>query len=420
MKKKQYANQKVWVGLDWGDEKHAIAVVTESCEKVAQFTVANTPQGYAKLHERLSAYGEVLGVSIEDTRNMVIEYLKQHSYIIYLINPKMSKAWRETDTISGAKSDARDGLCLARGLAFRHKQLTVHEAGETLQEKFALLCELEAAQVQFRTSFVQKLQSVLKQYYPMALEFIESWSAPTAWDFLLRFPTPGQFTRAHEKTVINFLKEHRLGISERWKARLEARRRGNQWPVHPMEEVYSLRAQSIARTLQQIDQELKNFRKEIAVLRPEIPELKLIRSLPGAGEVLTPRLMSIVGSKVAQQGGLEALRGHTGVAPVTIASGKQEQVRIRFMCNKYWRNTLHIFAWCSVRFCPWANAFYHYRRQKGDSHSTTLRKLADKWLKIIMKILETKEAYNEEKYVQSLKRNGSPTWEYMKLHPACG
>lgn len=80
---------------------------------------------------------------------------------------------------------------------------------------------------------------------------------------------------------------------------------------------------------------------------------------------------------------------------------------------------MHLFAYCSTRSSAWAKAFYDIRRDHGDTHAGALRKLADKWLKILAKMIETGEVYDEERYTQSLRNSGSPL--YQKLcEQSCG
>jgi len=52
-------------------------------------------------------------------------------------------------------------------------------------------------------------------------------------------------------------------------------------------------------------------------------------------------------------------------------------------------------------------------REQGDRHASALRKLADKWLKIIDHMIETGKPYDDEFYVEARRKNGSPV--YLRL-----
>ena len=57
---------------------------------------------------------------------------------------------------------------------------------------------------------------------------------------------------------------------------------------------------------------------------------------------------------------------------------------------------------------PWAQAYYQLCLDRGDGHNTALRKLAWKWQRILFRSWKSEEPYDEEKYVASLSRSGSP------------
>lgn len=410
---------RVWVGIDWGEQEHAVSVVSEQGETQAQFRVPNTPAGYRSLDEQMRRCGAVQGVAIETTRHPLLLHLMTANVTVYPINPKLSKAWRLTDTVSGAKSDDRDGLVLARGLAFRHAQLRPNAQGDPALQRLALLCEKECHLIEQRTALVQELQSLLKVYYPAALRFFDDWTAPAAWDFLKRFPDARTLARAQTQTVIAFLKGHRLGYSKHWEEKVRTRGEAVDWPVHPQQEVYQMLVGGILGQLHAITTALRQFRTKITEAFQALPQAAVVASLPGAGPKLAPRLAAIVGAPQVQCGQFMVLRTNTGVAPVTVQSGKRRVVHIRRTCNKSWRNTMHLFAWCSTRFSPWAQAFYRCRKSAGDEHATALRKLADKWLKIITRILQTGQPYSEQRYIQALQRANSPLHPHITYEPRC-
>ena len=405
--------QSVWVGIDWGDQEHAVAIVSAHAEVLDTFGISNTPAGYRALDEQLARYQKVEGVAMEATRHPLLLHLLKKEISLYLINPKMSKAWRDTETISGAKSDKRDGITLARGLGLRHTELRPVVQGDAAFRRLALLCEKECHLIEQRTALVLELISLLKVYYPAALLFFNDWTRPAAWDFLKRFPNAYTFAHAQTSTVIAFLKGHRMGYSEHWKKRVQNRDAAIDWPKHPEEDIYAINIKAIVGQLRALEAVLRQFRREIETHFDTLPQAQVIASLPGAGPKLAPRLTAMVGSPQVQEGGLEALRGHSGIAPVTVQSGKRKVVIVRHMCNKAWRNTMHLFAWCSTRFSRWASAFYRYRKACGDTHSSALRKLADKWMKILHRMLQTQEQYDEARYLQALERHNGPLWQFM-------
>ncbi len=145
----------------------------------------------------------------------------------------------------------------------------------------------------------------------------------------------------------------------------------------------------------------------IAQSLKEPPHAPLMESLPGAGRRLAPAPASTTSVAACGQGDIESVRCVSGVAPVEDKSGKRQRATIRRRCNRRWRNLMHLFAHCSTAYCAWAKAFYDLRREQGDRRVSALRKLADKCLKTINHMIATGGRYDEDRYLQALRRGGS-------------
>jgi transposase len=402
-----------WVGLDWGGESHAVSVVDTERTLVAQFKVGASFRDVQQLAQRLRALGTVAGIAIEATRNPLVGYLLSEGFTIYPVNPKMSKSWRESNSVSGSKSDERDGYVLAVELARRHESLRALTQGDPVVTELAGLCEKVRDLIEERTALVLRLKATLRQYYPTALEFFSDWTSPVAWRFIKKFPRPEALAHARKDTLIRFLRANRIGLSPVWLGRIECRGEATCWPKSADSVALEVTALATAAQLNAIQPYIDKYDELIAQRTQDLPQAHLLRTLPGAGERLAPALTAIVIMADHEHGGLEALRCLAGVAPVEHQSGKHRLTQIRRRCNKHWRNTMHLFANCSKNFCPWAKAFYDLCRERGNSHATALRKVADKWLKIIHHMLKTGECYDEQRYLESLRKSRSPI--YLRL-----
>ncbi len=410
-----------WAGIDWGDTEHACTIVDGERRIKARFRIPHTSQGLMELTARFHGFSGLRGVAVESHRGPLMVHLLQHGVSVYPINPKLSKAWRQNDTVAECKSDDRDGRVLAQELCVRHEALQVFLPEDAETRKLALLCEAEQSLVQERTRHVQALKSTLKQYFPAALDFFSEWTVPTAWAWVKRFPTPEALANARTNTLYKFLRSHRVGISPMWQERIENRTKALEWPRDPeVSEAYVLRVRQLVACLQVLEGEIARYNKRIDELFASREGAEIFRSLPGAGPKLAPRLAAIFGSRKDRYDSADALRQLTGTAPVTKASGRTVHVKFRRACRKPWRNTLHLFAKSSKKYCPWARAFYDYRRQRGDSHALALRKLADKWLKIIFRMWKEGRPYDDRRYLLNLVKKRSPILDYLTDEETCG
>jgi len=416
---KKQGNGSCWVGLDWGDSEHAVSVVNDDRTVLMQFKSGARLADLRALAGVLHGLGKVAGIAVEATRNPVVQFLFEQGFTVYPINPKLSKNWRESNSVAGVKSDVRDGLVLGLELARRHESLRTLKAGDAAVAELAGLCERRHTLVDDRTRLVQRLKATLKQYYPGALDFFTDWTSPVAWRFVKKFPRPEALVRARKQTLVCFLKANRIGLKPVWLARIERRGEAAQWPRPADSLSLELLTLTTVAQLLALQPHIKQIERLIKECSARMPQASLVRSLPGAGDRLAPAILAMAAELEQEADRHEALRCLSGVAPVENQTGKRRQAKMRRRCNKHWRDVLHLFARCSTQSSGWAKAFYDLRRAAGDKHGTALRKLADKWLDILDSMLSNNECYDEERHIQSLRKKGSPV--YGKLcENSCG
>lgn len=140
------------------------------------------------------------------------------------------------------------------------------------------------------------------------------------------------------------------------------------------------------------------------------PDHDLFDGLPGAGEALAPRLATAFGSDRNRYRSADEVQKFSGVAPVTEQSGKTKWVHWRMACPKFVRQSFHEFAAASCQKSLWARAYYQQQRKAGADHHAAVRSLAYKWIRILYRCWKDRTPYDEQVYLQSLKRHRSPLW----------
>jgi transposase len=153
---------------------------------------------------------------------------------------------------------------------------------------------------------------------------------------------------------------------------------------------------------------LKGFEAEIETLCRSHQDYPLFASLPGSGTVYSSRLLAAFGTDRGRFGSADEVARLAGIAPVLERSGKSTWVRWRYFCPKFLRQTFHEYAGESVRHSAWAQAYYTAQRAKGKSHQAAVRALAFKWVRVIWKCWQAQVPYDEARYLESLRRRGSP------------
>jgi len=398
-----------WVGVDWGDTEHHVCVKSAEGRVLSCFKVSQSEEGLEELVARLRSFGCVRGVAVETPHGLLIQKLLEAGLPVYPINPKLSKAWRSGESVSEAKSDPTDSESLAEGLRQRHDKLRRLEPDDPLTRELAILCRDECELIGRRTELVNRLTSTLKLYNPQARQWFNDWTAPTAWQFLLSFPTPEALRRAGRQKLIGFLKTHHIGLSPIWRERVDHHGEPSRWPSDEA----TVRAKSrlaiaLAKELLTLQASLNQYRQDIEELFPQHPDAELFRSLPRSGKKLAPRLLSCFGSNRDRFDSVEGPLALSGSVPLTQRSGQRIAIHFRWACQKDFRNAITLYALQTINQVAWARTCYDQCRQRGLDHYRALRQLASKWIKIIFRMWKDRRPYDERLFLTSLARHGSP------------
>jgi len=103
----------------------------------------------------------------------------------------------------------------------------------------------------------------------------------------------------------------------------------------------------------------------------------------------------------------------SGIAPITVQSGKSRATRRRRACAKFVRQTFHEFAEHSLKTCSWALACYRMHRARGLHHHAALRSLAFKWIRVLFRCWKSRTTYDEARYLEALKRTQFSRLAYL-------
>jgi transposase len=408
---------RIWVGVDWGDAKHGVCILNDQSQETDIFDVDHDAQSLEELFFRLRSEGDILGIAVETPHHLVVQQFLAAGFPVFAVNPKIAKAWRDGWKAQSSKTDGIDAEILAMGLRDHHGRMKPLQPDDEATRTLAMLCDDESRLISDRTALVNRLQGTLKLFYPQALEWFSDWVHPTAWDFVLTFPDAHALRSAPKRKLIGFLKTHHVHLMPERLQRVEDREIEPQWFLDPATvTAKSVLACSMAKQLRTLEATLTDYRKRIRELFAVHPDHELFASLPGAGDKLAPRLLSHFGADRERFDFADSLQELSGSAPVTKISGQQRKpvVCFRRACQSDFRQTMHLFAHSSTLFCPWAKSFYDRARKAGQSHALALRNLACKWLKIIFRMWQNRQPYDEGRYLNALIRHGSPLVVAMK------
>jgi transposase len=407
-----------YAGLDWARDHHDIVIVDRQGQLVADWRIEHSLAGWQAFGAQIKSY-PALAVAIETSQGAAIDQLLQQDCAVYPVNPLSAKTYRERKAPSGNKTDRLDAWALADALRLEGQQWKPLRPLDPLTQQLQLLCRDEIGLIAQRTALVNQLQQALCEYYPAALQAFEDWTQPFCWDFVLQFPTPGQLVVAGPRKWEKFLHAHKLWRPETSAKRLEVFKNARQFcGSASVTAAKSLLAVSLAKLLKALQGQLDQYRQEIEALFHRHPDHDLFGSLPGAGQTLAPRLLGEMGGDPQRFESTAVLQCVAGTAPVSFQSGQIHKVRVRYQCNKVLRHTVHLWAQCCRSRCPWAEVYYRQKRAEGKSHACALRCLGQRLLKILWRMIQTRQPYDADLHARNQKQHGSWVLTLLQDQPA--
>jgi transposase len=400
-----------FVALDWGDQKHCWALAPAGSDSLQTAELNNTPEDVAlwatQLLQRFD--GRPIAVALEQKRGAVVNLLMRHAHLtLYFVPPGMLASYRKAFFSSGAKGDPGDAALLFDLLTRHRDQLRRCQLDTDETRLLQMLVEDRRSNVDENTRAVLRLTDCLKQYFPQVRQWFGAVDIPLVLDLLEKWPDLRQLRSAHPGTLRRFFHQHNCRNQDRIRERMEQIQAAVDATVDgPILEACSRRALGLVKVLRVLQANIAELEKRIEELTDSHPDASLFRSFPGAGDATVPRMIAAWGTARERFNHAYQMLCLSGIAPVQKASGKTCVVTFRLPCPKFLRQTFHEFAGQSIPHCAWAKAFYQQQISHGVSHHTAVRKLAYKWIRILFRCWKDRQPYDEQRYLNSLRRRGA-------------
>jgi transposase len=401
-----------FAAIDWADQKHFWRLVAAGSEQPEQGVMDNTPEAVdlwaMQLLQRFA--GRPVAVCLEQSRGQLVCLLAKYPHLVlYPVHPKTAADYRKTFCPSGAKSDPGDTASMMDLLQRHRDQLRPLRPDTVATRLLQSLVESRRMLVDEKTRQKNRLTACLKIYFPQMLKWFDAVDSPLVGAVLQRWGSLRELRRAHSGTLRKFFHEHNCRDEERIQERIEGI--AQAMPATEDEAILegeSRKAKALVHLIAALRDSIAEYDQRIAEVVAEHPERSLFASLPGAGPALVPRLIVAFGTVRERFESAQDLQQLSGIAPVTERSGNSVQVHMRVACPKFLRQTFQEFAAHSIAKSEWATVFYTVRRENRQKHHPVVRALAYRWIRILYRCWKDRRPYDEQVYMRSLQRRGSP------------
>ena len=323
------------VGIDWADQKHDVFVHFANGNSYRR-KIDSRPEAIQEwLFELRSACAEgKIAIALEQRRGALFYQLCTHSNWIdlYPVNPHSLSSFRLTFFSSRAKDDPIDGQLLEELVRTHRDRLRPYQPEATTERKLYLYCRQRRSLLDLATKAELKLISTLKQYFPVTVSLFAAigMKSDIALDFLSRWPTLHDLRRAKVHTLRSFFYAHNSRSQSLIEKRLQQIAEAHEVTDDlALIEPLVLTAKCLVAQLRQFNETINEFDRKIRELFKSHPDHFLFETLPGAGEKLAPRLLSLFGSDRSRWTDATDLQKYSGIAPVVERSGKSLWVHRR-------------------------------------------------------------------------------------------
>lgn len=400
-----------FVALDWGSQRHAWILQPADGGKREEGFLDNTPEAVlvwaAELERRF--VGRPIAVALEQKRGSVVNLLLVYPHLaVFPVPASMSSSYRKTFVPSGAKDDPGDAAWILELLLRHRDRLRRLEPDDPHTRLLSMLVEDRRNLVDDKTSLTLRLQDCLKQYFPQLLQWFDDVATPLVADLLKRWSDLQHLQRCHDGTLRTFFRQHHCHGEELLQQRIDAIRHAVPATNDPaVLEACSLKARHLSESIATLRTQitaLEHRRDELVADHPDAP---IFASFPGSGRATIPRFIAVFGTRRDRYASAFEVECASGIAPVHIRSGKIDRVSFRRACQTFNRQTFHEFAGQSLLKSEWAKAYYHQHCHSKEQHHAVLRALAFKWIRILFRCWKDRKPYDEQLYLNSLRRRGS-------------
>ncbi|GGH48487.1 IS110 family transposase [Paenibacillus silvae] len=382
--------------------------VAKGCSVIQAFKKRNEPygkmetlqhgeEGFERLGEVLSILKETSGVEpvvvFEATGHYhrgLAGYLKRSGWIHYIINPLQAKRSKGTQ-LRKVKTDAADAWHLAE--MYYRGDVKAHREWE---ESYSELQHLTRQHEFVTAMYVQaKLNSraLLEQVFPDFIGVFCNLYATTSLKVLQRC------LENNTENVEGLIQECvGRSHSKRWIAEKTERLRElmGGWNRQSRSRSQTVALASMVVLLLEFDNQLSHLEKQMEALAMELPEVGLVKSIPGIGGKLDAAIVAELWN-ASQFQDAKQLVAYAGLDPGIYSSGKftSTSSRITKRGSKRLRRALYLAVQCGIRKA--ANRrlkeYYDKKRKEGKPYKVVVIACANKLLHHVYAILKKGEPY---------------------------
>jgi len=360
------------------------------------FSFPNSMEGgealLSKLARHVAGAAEV-EVGLEATGHYwlaLYAFLKEHGFVLHVVNPIQTDGWRKGVEIRKRKTDIIDSLLIADLIRYGDF-LETKLPDETL---FALrtLTRFRSCLVDSIADLKRKVLCVLDQVFPEYQSVFSDVFGVTSQELLLTYSTPAELEEVSVdqlEALLASLSRNRCQADHAKKLHdLAARSFGLTF----CRDSFSFQLRALLEQMKFIERQVKDTETEIAAIMDALSSP--ITSITGIGPVLGAVILGEIGD-ISRFDSPSKLVAYAGIDASVSQSGEfsSSNNRISKRGSPYLRRALYQASLVAAFNDPDLMAFYKKKRGEGKHHNVCIGAVSRKLCMIIFTILKENRPY---------------------------
>ena len=400
--------ETLYIGIDWSEEKHDVCILNEQGAILKEFMIGQNPSGHETLGQEIDSFGiepAHCRVGLETANNLVMDFLWSRPYTTYVIAPNQVAGSRGRFSSSGRRNDRSDARLLADMLRTDQHRFTPWRADGVKINQMKAGLRLIDDLTQSITRYSNRLRASLLRAYPLALGLFNDLTTQIGLQFLIDYPTQPDAQELSYTDFAAFCQRNHYSCPRLIPQRYAHLQRDVPQPDTAVILAHQEQIPILAALLLSFVQQKQQMIRWVQALFVTHPDQHIFASLPGAGDLLAPKLLVMFGDHRDRFPAPSAIQTLAGTCPITIQSGKKKAIKFRRACNHEFRHTAQCFAVTSVSQSTWAATYFSLAKSRGLADSHAYRCLANRWLAIIWALWQREEPYDETYHLQQVRRH---------------
>jgi len=395
------------VGIDVAKEKSCYCLLSPSGSVYRKpFEASNDGKGLSHVLAIIKKMEETFGswptLVIESTGHYsarLVHFFTRNALQVILINPIQSHSIKNSG-IRKTKTDKLDAEELAR-LPFI-LNLRPYEPKTPEMANLQTLCRTLHHLSEQKVATLNQLVSLLDQVWVGFTEIFPNVSSKTSVEFLTNYPSPAALLAAGQDDVIRLIMTNsRRGPAYAENKYALIRQKAQESQVFGIQSAALFICITVyVSNLKHMTEQMERLQNEIEALSVQIPDVDLLKSIPGLGANLAPVIAAEIGG-INRFNKAKQLVAYCGVDPCVRQSGKftGSHNKVTKRGSPYLRRALYIAATVAIRKSangtPVNSVLHDYYQEKikNKAKKQALGAVMNKLLHIIFSVLRNKKPF---------------------------